>query len=63
MDGFELPVMSEALRAAVEHTDRLGELFEQEFDRTLSRMMLAWCLHKDIRRIAQCLDRMLEPHP
>ena len=29
---------------------------EQEFDRTLSRMMLEWCLHKDIRRIAQCLD-------
>ena len=28
----------------------------QEFDRTLSRMMLEWCLHKDIRRIAQCLD-------
>ena len=103
--------MSEALHAAVEHTDTLGELFEQvhssrdkvrvslgravreqvrkgpacacasdvgtrsrvyvlpvicvnicmhvpaqEFDRTLSRMMLEWCLHKDIRRIAQCLD-------
>ena len=29
MDGFELPVMSEALHAAVEHTDTLGELFEQ----------------------------------
>ena len=99
VDGFELPVMSEALHAAVEHTDTLGELFEQvrkaacaytctctmhmhnarahvrhvgcmcsvyrsivcyvpeqEFDRTLSRMMLEWCLHKDIRRIAQCLD-------
>ena len=28
----------------------------QEFDRTLSSMMLEWCLHKDIRRIAQCLD-------
>ena len=90
MDGFELPVMSEALHAAVEHTDTLGELFEQvsecrsqwasiysslciccmrmhkyayvhashvyvgmhvfeqEFDRTLSRMMLEWCLHKDL---------------
>jgi len=23
-------------------------VFEQEFDRTLSRMMLEWCLHKDI---------------
>ena len=98
VDGFELPVMSEALHAAVEHTDKLGELFEQvhssrdkvrvrvrascssrcarshvhvydkqcaavqcigayvdysicmhvpeqEFDRTLSRMMLEWCLH------------------
>ena len=29
VDGFELPVMSEALHAAVEHTDKLGELFEQ----------------------------------
>jgi hypothetical protein len=29
VDGFELPVMSEALHAAVEHTDTLGELFEQ----------------------------------
>ena len=56
MDGFELPELSEALRAAVEETDKLGEMFEQEFDRTLSRMMLEWCLHKDIRRIAQCLD-------
>ena len=23
-------------------------IFEQEFDRTLSRMMLEWCLHKAI---------------
>ena len=48
VDGFQLPVLSEALHAAVEHTDTLGELFEQEFDRTLSRMMLEWCLHKAI---------------
>jgi hypothetical protein len=43
VDGFELPELSEALRAAVEETDKLGEMFEQEFDRTLSRMMLEWC--------------------
>ena len=29
VDNFQLPSMSEALRAAVEHTDTLGELFEQ----------------------------------
>jgi len=23
-------------------------VFEQEFDRTLSRMMLEWCLHEDL---------------
>ena len=35
----------------------------QEFDRTLSSMMLEWCLHKDIRRIAQCLIACSNPIP
>ena len=56
VENFELPELSEELRAVCEHTDELGEMFEIEFDRTLTRMMLDWCTHKDIGRIAQCLD-------
>ena len=31
-------------------------MFEIEFDRTLSKMVLEWCRNKDITRIAQCVD-------
>ena len=44
MDGFELPVFSEALHAAIEQTDTIGEMFEQACRHHVC-MCMCVCIH------------------
>ena len=68
VDGFELPVMSEALHAAVEHTDKLGELFEQVHssrDTVRSRVRASCssrCARPHVLARAQCIMHMHNVH-
>ena len=37
-------------------TAELGEILDVDFDTTLSKMMLDWCEHKDLSRVASWID-------
>ena len=53
---IEFPTPSPALAEVFDETDQLAEMLEVELEQTLALMMLDWCEHKDIRRIAMWLD-------
>ena len=57
--ALELPEMSPALFEVYEQTAQLGDMIglpDDAFEPTLARIMLDWCEHKDVRRVAQWLD-------
>jgi len=50
------PVPSAAFEEVLGATYELAEILEVELDRTLTLIMLDWCTHKDIHRIASWID-------
>uniref|UniRef100_A0A7S0LTH6 ATP-dependent RNA helicase Ski2/MTR4 C-terminal domain-containing protein n=1 Tax=Coccolithus braarudii TaxID=221442 RepID=A0A7S0LTH6_9EUKA len=54
--AVELPDPPPSLQEVMSQTFALGEMLEVELDPTLSMMMLDWCTHKDITRVASWLD-------
>ena len=54
-----LPTPSAELMAQYEYTDELARMLEVDLDRHLGRLMLDWCTHKDLSRIACWIEPAL----
>jgi hypothetical protein len=54
-----LPTPSPALIETLDYTDDLGRMLEVELDRHLGLLMLDWCAHKDLTRIACWIEPAL----
>ena len=54
-----LPVPSTALLETLDYTDELAAMLEVELDRHLGLLMLDWCTHKDLARIACWIEPAL----
>jgi len=54
-----LPTPSPALLETYGYTDELAQILEVELDRHLGLLMLDWCTHKDLSRIACWIEPAL----